>query len=175
MASEELRKHDAESGGNIIVESEHAHIHRGKGFTCSNSLIIANDVTEDNIIWVPAGVNPHMRVYRLDVDATPFDITAYEGPFTIVNSGMLCPPKNLNRASSNVSSVGFSVVASVTLVVGSFTQLSYQRITAAKQTGGSEPNAVTEWILKSNTEYLIRNTNVGAGAAPAGIFLFWYE
>ena len=170
-----ILKYDKTSGAAIGIVTEHAHIHRGKAFTCSGSLTIGNNVTQDAIIWVPVSLEPHLRIYRLDVDAAPFDITLFEGPFTIESSGTLCPPVNLNRKSGNVSSMGFSIAASSTLVPGSFTQLEYHRITGAKQTGGSEENAVTEWDLKSATEYLIRSANIAAGVTPGGIFLFFYE
>lgn len=175
MASKELRKWDKDSGGQITIETEHAHIHRGAGFTCSTSLAIANNAVSDTLIWVPNSVFPHLRVYQLDVDAVPMDITLYEGPLTVVNSGVICTPINLNRVSSRVSSLGVSFIASATLVAGSFTQLEYHRITAAKQEGGSEQIATLEWNLNPGDQYLIRAVNVGAGAAPGGIFIFWYE
>lgn len=171
----QILKYDRESGAGIGIDTLHAHIHRGKAFTCSGSLTIGNNVTQDAIIWVPNSLEPHLRLYRLDVDAAPFDITLYEGPFTIADSGTPCVPVNLNRRSANVSSLGFSFAASATLVPGSFTQLEYHRITGAKQTGGTEENAVMEWNLNPGTEYLIRMTNIAAGAAPGGIFIYHYE
>ena len=173
--NKQILKFDRTSGAAINIDTLHAHIHRGRAFTCSASITIGNNATHDAIIWVPNSLEPHLRIYRLDVDAAPFDITLYEGPFTIVNSGVQCVPRNLNRKSGNVSSMGIAVTAVASLVPGSFTQLEYHRITGAKQTGGSEENAVTEWDLKPDTEYLIRMTNIAAGAAPGGLFIYHYE
>lgn len=167
--------YDADSKGDIVIITEHAHIHRGKAFTCSQSLTIGNNVTMDAIIFVPTSVFPHLRVWKFETDAAPFDTTLYEGPFTIENSGEICTPINLNRASSNVTSVAYSVVASVTLNNSLSTELEYHRVVGAKQTGGSVGEARIEFDLNHNTNYLLRFTNVGAGASPGGLFLFWYE
>lgn len=167
-------RYDKFSGSNIIVVSEHAHIHRGQAYTCSQSFGLGAGETADITLTTPQSVTPHLRVFTTDLTSAPADMTFYEGPFTIENTGTLIQPQNLSRESTNVTSVTVSFTSSVTLT-GSETQLEYHLINGARQSGGSTPNATSEWDLKGDTSYLLRVTNRGAGAVDAGALVFFYQ
>ena len=90
-------KWDRTSGAPIFITTEHAHIHRGEGFSVSNSFSIANGGIESCIIYVPNSVFPHLRLFELSVSGAPVDLTLIEGPFTIAASGVVLTPQNMNR------------------------------------------------------------------------------
>lgn len=166
------RRFDGDSSANIGILTEHAHIHRGKGFTCSKKLgTVANNGVTDILFSIPSSVFPHLRVYRFSSSAAPADINLYSNP-TIGASGTACEVQNLNKVSSNVSSVQVFTAASAS-AVGSF--MEYSQVTGSKQEGGSEANATVEWDLNHETNYLLRYTNLSGAGATVGFFSFWYE
>lgn len=168
---------DRTSGAKINIVTEHAHIHRGKGYTFSTSFSIASGANADFLITAPQSQEVHLRVFEADTTGAPCDVTLYEGPFTVENSGSQVDPVNLNRNSSNVSSTFISKTASVTLNNSLTTQLEYHLINGAKQSGGSTPNATNEIDLENATplQNLFRITNNSGGSVSAGVFFFWYE
>lgn len=149
---------DSKTGAVKVVDIEHAIIHDGKAFTCSDITSIANGATRDMILTNPQSLESHLRVWELDSTGAPIRLYLYEGPFTVENSGTLKTFLNNDRESSNTTSICLYDVASVT-VTSSATLLEAHLVTGGKNTGGSTPAASVEWELKSNTQYLIRAAN----------------
>jgi hypothetical protein len=165
---------DSKTGALKVVDIEHAIIHDGRGYTCSDITSIANAATRDMIITNPTSLEAHLRVWEWDFSAAPGKVFLYEGPFTVEASGTACTLQNNDRNSSNTSSIGIYDVASVT-ITSSTQLLEAHLITGGKQDGGSTPSAAVEWELKSNTQYLMRAVNDSGGALVAGYYFFLIE
>lgn len=167
---------DSKTSATRTVEIDHALIHDGKGFVSSQISSIVNNATYDIIVTNPQSNTSHIIYYEWEATGAPCYISLYEGPFTVENSGTIHTWNNCNRNSSNVTSAGITVAASVT-ITSSSTLLEQHVIPGAKQTGGSIEGATIEWELKQNTEtqYLYRITNNSAATISAGFFIFNIE
>ena len=153
------------------IMSDHSHIHKGEAYSASDKVTGLNTGDSfDILLKNPAGNFPHFRVFEFDSDKSPGDIFIYEAPTTSAD-GTPLTLNNLNRNSSNTPDL--SVFTEPTLSdVG--TRLEYHQITGTKASGGSSQSATTEWILKTNTDYLVRFT-AGANGTIIGWYIFFYE
>lgn len=163
---------DSVTGAVQTIDWEHSRIHSSKGFLLNGKHTIANGASLDVLLSNPAGNYPHLRAVTADVTGAPFSIYIYEAP-TVSANGTAAPAKNLNRNSAVAANLLTYTGPTVTTVG---TELECSVIPGAKQTGGSgTENIQMEWILKSNTLYLVRLTNNSGGSEDASIKLFWYE
>lgn len=166
---------DPYTGAVQTIETEHLHIHAGRGFQCSGAIAtIAASSGVDFYITPFSNQAMHLRNYQFSADGAPITLSFYENP-TIAITGTQCSPVNRNRISSKVSSAGIFHTASATSL-GTF--LDSTRIegtgTGANTTGETEGPAV-EWILDSSKKYLIRAINNDSGSVRLNYRMFWYE
>lgn len=99
-------------------------------------------------------------------------VRLHEG-ITVTSGGTLFVPINRNRVSTATSSSGVLINPNLTLN----NTVIYEEYLAAgdskKETGAGAYSF--EYVLKSNTSYLFRLTNVGTVAAATCMSLEWYE
>lgn len=168
---------DQYSGAVGIIEQEHLKIHQGKGFTLAKRLVIddAGGATpaHEFLGVVPAGVFPHFRSLQVVSDGGDFDVDFYEGA-TVSANGSLATPYNNNRNSS--TEAGLLVYDGPT-VTNDGALLEPILAPGTKQTGSFGSEGSNEWNLKVSTNYLIRITNLtaGAGTSRFTVNMFWYE
>lgn len=163
---------DVYGGGIPTIASEHMRVHNGKGWIHTEKTTIdASGGVHDNLLVVPAGVYPHLRLYSVVCDVAPLDIQLFEGT-TYSATGAEHTQFNMNRNSTNVA--GMKIYDSPTLLTTG-TQIQIDGILGSKQSGGEGDVLPIEWILKGGTDYLLRVTNNAAGIGNLFIKLFHYE
>lgn len=154
-----------------IIEVEHKKIHDGKGFTTSDNFVIANNETYSLLLQNPLGNFPHIRSYNVSATNNPMVIELLEG-VTWSTSGNSATTFNNLRASSITPNL---VVCGSTVLTDNGVKLEHSMITAGKDTGGNIKQIVTEWDLKSGSDYAIKITNNSGGAGSFVFNMFWYE
>lgn len=150
----------------VAMDEIHNNIHRGIMYSTSN---VANDVANNNseeILIATSGI-AHARV-TLSVSAQ-CSVAFYEDA-VVSASGTRLAAINRNRASSDVSTKVASFRAPT--IVSDGTPL-YSGL--AMHAPGAHPSLFEEWILASNTSYLLRVTNTSGGTADLAIELDYYE
>ena len=154
-----------------IIMSDHSRIHKGEAYSAAGKATgLNNGDSFDILLKNPVGNFPHFRVFEFDSDKSPGDILLYESPTTSAD-GDAVVINNLNRNSSNTPDLEVFTTPTVDAVG---TQIEFHLVTGTKASGGSSQSATTEWILKVNTDYLIRFT-AGANSTTVGWYIFFYE
>jgi len=168
---------DQYSGAVGVIEQEHLKIHEGKLFTVAKRLVIDDSggttPTHEFLGAVPAGVFPHFRKITITSDGGPLDVDFYEET-TVSDNGIAVTSYNNNRNSTNAA--GLLIYDSPT-ITDDGTILEPILIPGTKQAGSFGSEASNEWILKADTNYMIRiiNNTTGAGTSKFTINMFWYE
>lgn len=154
------------------ISFDHIMIHQGKAFTRSDlHESFASLAVHNHLIVV--GANPiHLRQLILETDNAPILMEYYENT-TVSANGTEEVIGNNNRNSSKVTTTSFFSEPTVT-ADGDFMGVTLIP-TSAKDSGGVGILKGGEWVLKPNTNYLIRITNNSGAAVDYGLTLFYYE
>lgn len=165
---------DEYSGAIQTIDSAHYRVHRGQAFGYSLKTTLAAGASAFLLGKMGSG-NVHFRHFTIGATDGPIDFELFEAPTTTAN-GTLQTSLNRNRASSNTSNISIYLGPTVT---SNGTRLFINGVLADASffsTVTSETTEPEEWILKSNTDYLIRLTNnASAGTATLYAGFFWYE
>lgn len=158
-----------------IIETEHKEIHEGNHFFNSYLLSMTGNATYD---WVLITGEKYAHVtFTLQTAEAGFSFITYEG-ITANNDGTIVPNiLNNNRNSANASTILFRLAPTGVVTIGS-QQVRQGHYGTAAGTGNSVGGSVTrenELILKPNTKYLLRITNLSAQANRMNITHSWYE
>ena len=153
---------------------DHAMIHLGKGFThVSRHNALAAAASFDHLLVT--GPHPvHMRVLHVQSEGAPVSFIYYEDTVVSAN-GTAAGIGNNNRVSSIVSECSMYHGPTVTDVGNELGQDFYPNIGGGGNSGTVGTLAGGEWILKPNTNYLIRFTNEDAQPTDFVVQFFWYE
>ncbi len=161
---------DSINNGLSVIDTAHLKIHDGEFFSHSNKHSVSSGNSFDILIKIPSNVTPHLR-YGYSVENAPGDLFLYEAPTTTADGSQLVV-RCVNRNSSNIS--GVTIFSSPTVTdVG--TILQYNFMSGSFFSGGSTESLIIEWILKPNTNYLIRYTNNSIGTSDLSHSVIWYE
>lgn len=151
----------------MVTEHPHSELHAGHSFVVSSIASILGGATFECVI-TPGDQNCHM-VMHCSTSGNGIISAVYEGPsFT---GGTPVTPINRNRQLNTASTATFVHTPSVT---GDGTLLMTFHTDSTKQSGQSE-RGTEEFVLATNTSYLIRITvDAGAAATFSGV-MDWYE
>lgn len=166
---------DPYSGCLGTIESEHLHIHAGRGFQLSGEIAtLAASLSTDMWIKPFSGQAIHFRDYRFSSSGAPVKVTLYENP-TIAISGTQLTPINRNRISTKISSAAVFSGASMS-ALGTFLDVTRIEGTGvgANETGEIEGFPV-EWIIDGGNTYLLRISNEDTSSVKITYRMFWYE
>jgi hypothetical protein len=162
---------DDTSGANVTISLAHMHVHEGRMYEVSYKTTdgspLADNATID-FLFRPNASRSHFSFGP--IAANPVEVIFYEAP-TITNVGTSLSVVGLNRIRSLPPS---SVVYRSPTVTAAGDQLQIDL-----QVWGLTPlvPAFSEvlWILRQNTDYLIRMINRAGSAQDIGVILQWYE
>lgn len=168
---------DKFTGFPVVVQSDHAYIHQGIGFSLSGTTgsIAAAGTHSISFTTPPNSVYVHLRPTGLSSTANTLQARIAEK--SVMSGGSAATPTNRNRNSKNTSLVTIATGATLT-TEGTILQIAQvgSGTNAGNATGGGADGSAEEWVLKPNTTYSIRFENVGAVTATVGYYnLFWYE
>lgn len=171
---------DKISGAGVVIDTDHNRIHDGHYYGVSFvDLVFAASAVFDMRISTGADT-PHMKFGP--ACSASFRTQLYEAASLSVGSALTI--FNRNRNSDRVSKMAAITTAPT---VGGVGTLIYDTINSAGPKNGvavsggpySSPdsimNAQQERILKPNTEYLLRVTNVRTAEELLAVSLAWYE
>ena len=154
-----------------VIATEHHRIHQGRFFTVEltdeavlsagvfNGLIVLGAESAHLVVVANSEVNARLQLFEDTV-------TSADGNENV--------PMNHNRYSSRLSTLGLYDTPVITSVG---TQLDGDKVILAgkAKAGGSEVGSFLELILKADTKYLIRLTNIGGSTGIMSITLHFYE
>ena len=165
---------DRFTGMQCVVQSDHAYIHDGLGFTAiidTGSISAAYDIAFTTPS-VASGKYIHWRPIGITSSAEYVQVVTYEGDS--FSSGTTVTPINRNRNSTNTSTMQAFVKNATATPTG--TQIDIFGVGSTgnptSRSGGAD-GSLDEIVLKPNTNYVI--TLTPAGATSCTLKLFWYE
>lgn len=155
-------------GSIIAIPPEHHEIHCGDSYTAHHVADLGNGASIDYLITVPdwgdpvsgddpfgnQGIKVAHFLGELSGESEA-DVFFYESP-TITANGTALSVLNRNRNSSNVDLLAIYQGATVS---ATGTELEHTRFGSGRGVGGGV-NRTDEWVLKNNTSYLVRVTNL---------------
>ena len=155
----------------VTMDVIHANTHRGVMFASGyHDMAVVDDGAIELLIQV--GSNSAHTVMSVavggDAEAVLFEGTTFSGAGTAVGAA------NKNRFSSTVAVT--TVTHSPTLT-GDGTQIASGYIPGGTKNsaGGGTGSSFAEWVLATDTDYLIRLTNRAGNVQPLGIIIDFYE
>lgn len=166
---------DQLTGSVTTIDEQHRLIHEGMVYTCvDRQTSVANGANADWLL-ITNGAYPHFRKMHVALENADADLYLYEDT-EVSGNGTEVTPRNNNRNSTRVSNTQVFSGPTVTDVGDTVLDQLY-----IPDTGGFFATAAQgedigeEWILKPNTNYLIRLTNNSGGAITVGLYLSFYE
>lgn len=166
------------TGGVMVIDSNHAQIHGGNAYSIGEFFTIAAGAKLDVTVQVPAGAYVHYQATDLSTDGgNTVTATFYEGATVTAATGTAITPVNRKRIDTPEASV--LTIKQAPTVTATGTQLDkwYFPKTANSQAKGFNGKSDTnEWVLKPETTYLLRISNIGTTtSAVVSMRPFWYE
>lgn len=159
-----------EDGRIVTLAPEHNEVHNGTSYVISDYVDILNAGVGEFLFSVP----DMAPLYVHSVLSVQNNLEALYEMFedvTVSANGVEFNSINRNRNSTNESLM--KVYASPTVTsVGTRILRSKQGI--AKQYGGSV-RSENEYVLKNNTNYMLRITNLASGTNTINGLISWYE
>jgi hypothetical protein len=156
--------------GLITIDAVHSEVHKGDGFSHTEKHAIANGASFDVLMINPAGNRPHFRSLTI-ADGAPMDVELFEGT-TVSANGSTMGVLNTDRNSANTNNM---TLFSGPTITDDGSLIEFNFVVGDRKAGGTAESPVLEWILKEDTNYLLRVTNNSGGASDFAHNLFWYE
>lgn len=167
----------------VTIPYDHHQIHEGETWHLDKLISnLASGSTYDIVftvpnITIPAGIAVVERVPHLRWSFKANDLCTvqfYAGPTVTAATGSALTPVNYERNGTYTSQLTVLDAPTVT-VVGTLLKTDVTLATSAAPGGGSGAGgSIEEWVLKNNTQYLLRVTSGNNGMDMHLIFL-WYE
>jgi len=158
----------------LCIDYAHHEIHGGSAYTVSQKTAVnAFDITSPMTFHITTpNTAKYAHIIILGEANTPaywelFEDNGVAANFNI-SSGSSVTPKNRNRNSSKTSKL---TIKSGVTVTQATTDVLIDVEAIAKSAGGGERH---EWVLKANTEYLVRATSY-TDNNEGSLTLDWYE
>lgn len=162
---------DQSTGANVVTNLSHMHVHEGRMYEISYKTPDGSTLADNDNLDVLFRPNTSCSHFAIGpIAANPIEILFYENVI-ISNVGTSLSVVGLNRQRSlPPASVGYisPTVSTVGDLLGTYLQVwGLSPLTAAF--------AEVPWLLRKNTDYLIRITNRSGSAQDVGIVIQWYE
>jgi hypothetical protein len=169
-------------GGLVNIPVEHHEIHCGDSYEATFNTDLGGNSTQDILIVVPnegaisgtnGGADQDIKQYHLEeiVEVeNEASVTLYEGA-SVSASGSFIQSFNRNRNSSNTDTLG--VYSSPTITSLGATLWGPWVLGSGRGIGGSR-NRDDEFVLKNNTNYIVRVINNTANANQINVELDYY-
>jgi hypothetical protein len=171
-----LPEWDAPSGASIFIDSAHHEIHEGKTFSVEGSSTVTSGQIVEFILKTPDTTEWTHLTFDYSSNVADFAFIAYEGVTVLTTGSTAITPLNMDRNSSNTSSLGIwrssgTATTSSTIVYGPYTIGASGN--PQQRLGGTQSHQ-SEKILKQNTWYVFRFTN-GTTTQVINFRANWYE
>ena len=161
---------DQHGGAITFISQEHHMIHEGRSFRYEDSVTLGSAVSQDYLLTVPSGDYPHFT-FSADGSAIT-QVQVFEDTDKTGTTLQTTFNANRNSATASVMTVHKSVTGGTTDGTRIATYSSGSASNQSKSSSIAEFNK--EFILKTNTKYIIRITSGTAGNL-CNISMNWYE
>ena len=165
-----------------VIQSDHAYIHAGLGFSyiATTGTLAASATTsiEFTTPTVASGKFIHLRPTFLSSSENYMTMSINEASTATGGSSVLTSILNRNRNSATASGMQTLKTGVTVSVAGAQIDTFATGIAGgrADNSGGQNGGANEEIVLIPNTKYTITFANSGTVTATVGIYkLFWYE
>ena len=162
---------DASTNSLQTVDYEHHEIHSGSSFTASYQVEAANGANADILIVTPDSTKEVHFIYEVDVEAEA-QLYIYEAPTATAAANPIVA-YNRNRTGTPGAATVVLTHTPTSITAGT-TIIRSHHLGAGKAFGGGA-RAGHEFVLKLNTKYLFRLTNLTVNTNWFNIVLDWYE
>ena len=152
------------------ITEPHLFIHKGEMFRYRDSITIGSGVSQDYLITSPVTPWPHLNMIADGTALTSF--VMYEDTDKIGTTLQTAFNANRNSANTPLMTIHKGTTGGTTDGTQLFIYSSGTSVGSSKSPADVE--FAGEWILKSNTKYIIRITS-GTAANLCNISLEWYE
>lgn len=180
------------TGSPSVIQTDHKYIHVGIAYKAHLNIgALAAAASESYSLKTPAGKYLHFKNMRLQAMGASVKVEIMRGttasPLVVASAGdaasELTGPNNVNDNSANVTGVVIKKTPTYTdnkagavwdyvTVLGDSTN-QFTSVMDAKQ------GENFEWVMKPDTYYVIKFTNLSAGGGDAAsgveLEMFWYE
>lgn len=161
---------DQNYGAAVTISSTHALTHQGKMFVMSEAVAsLANSAVRAYDFTTGANSAHWIAVFAVGGDCS---LEIFEAP-TNVTGGTLVASYNKNRYSSKTATA--VIKHTPTITTPGTTLLLDLILPGGDKKGSGIVEGFDEFIFKSNTQYLVRLTNISGGAIGVGTTFTWYE
>lgn len=157
----------------IVTQDGVDNIHKGIGFDVSGIGTLANNASA--IFMANVGSLPlHFNGFEVSASAGATKIEIFESPTTTAN-GTAITPLNKNRSSTRTSltSVYFNPTVSANGTLLATRQIL--SIGGGAHTEGGGTGISSEWVLKPNTKYIVKITNLSGSTITYASSFYYYE
>jgi hypothetical protein len=162
---------DSTTGSAMTVDYAHHEVHSGSHYQYLDSHTIIKDASQDHMLVAPDTTKwAHFVIGVLSITST-VQIEFFEGP-TYSDPGSVEPVINRNRnfADNNTTELYEDPV-----LITDGTRLSNIVLGAGRNSDGGAARDSLEIILKQNTAYLIRVTELNVATTIVNLNFDWYE
>lgn len=162
---------DKDSGASVIVPLAHMHIHEGRMFEASYKTPDGNQLADnDSLDFLFRPNTAHCHFSFGAIAANPIEVLFYESP-TNTNVGASLNVIGLNRIRT-LSPAAVCYRDPTISAVGNLLQNTLQVWGLSPLTSAFPESP---WVLRLNTDYLIRVTNRAGSAQDVGMVIQWFE
>lgn len=153
------------------IDREHDETHKGNSFRVCNRADVLDDGNIDLVL--ETGSKKCHLIFGANVEANA-DIDFMEGVVVTAATGTELPVRNKNRSSSKLSTA-IALLAPTITDLGTLIQPLFVPGGSGGIPNGGAGQERLEWILKPNTKYLFRLTNISGQTKRFNEYLEWYE
>lgn len=151
------------------IPLEHGRIHANRAWSTFREIDSLGSTNSSNLLIKVANENPHLRYVAVDTSGSA-RIRLFEGT-AVSENGTSVPTFRNNRKEEDTPN-GVTLFHTPT-ITGDGTTIDSWLLSGPK-TGGTIAFDQEEYILKANTNYLVRITNIDNQSINAVIRMFWY-
>ncbi len=153
-----------------VLDYSHAELHSGSDYVVRNTALLTKNTSKDILIITPNTLKWAHMVYGYESTDSAIQAFFYEAP-TWSATGTVDGVRNRNR---NFLDNNTTLVYNDPTITATGTLLTQKWIGSGKNSGG-DTRETAEFILKQNTAYLLRFTEVNVANTHINWELDWYE
>ena len=163
---------DLATGAVNTIEYEHHEVHAGSSFTYSDVHSLAKNGVIEHLLVTPDTTKWSHMIIEVGSTGGKVKFEVFEGTNTSDN-GDIEPMFNRNR-NSNKEPTTILYETPTVINVGTRINQAIYGIKDKKSAGGGD-RGTNEWMLKQNTKYLIRVTELNVAVTDINLEFDWYE
>lgn len=159
------------SGASVVTSLPHMYVHEGRMYEISYKTPDGSQLADnDNLDFLFRPNTSHSHFAFGAIAANPVEVQLYESP-TITNVGTALSVVGLNRART-LSPVSVAYRSPTVSAVGNLLETNLQVWGLSPLTPAFSE---VPWVLRENTDYLIRVINRAGSAQDVGMIIQWFE